>query len=120
MPVGVAYRPEFAELINKMSEGLNNEQVAIRIGTSAEYVRKMRKLGQVPSVDILERIANGMKDKGADLHLLKVVAGYEKPTHAVEAVELGLRTVNNIPEEGKQQIIDFAKRMEKKYQKPEE
>jgi hypothetical protein len=76
MAVETVYRPQFAEHLEKLFGSLTHEQAAIRTGISSEYLRKMRKLGLVPSESIVARIAAGMN---ADLHALRTAAGYASP-----------------------------------------
>lgn len=71
------------------------------------------KMGAVPSEAVLERFAKGLN---ADLSALRRAAGYEQPSDPVEAVELALRNVESIPEEGKRQIREFVESIRNKYQ----
>ncbi|MEN6371426.1 MAG: helix-turn-helix transcriptional regulator [Armatimonadota bacterium] len=87
MPIGVTHKEEFADLINRLTTGLTNEQVSVRTGVSSEYIRKMRKFGQVPSEDVLERIAIGLADRGAKIDDLRVASGYEQPANPIEGIE---------------------------------
>ena len=88
MPVVTRMKPEFAVAINELVEGLTNEQVAIRVGISAEYVRKMRRFGIVPSRDIIQKIADGFEDKGACLQKLMVAGDYEETGNAAAPSEV--------------------------------
>ena len=88
MPFVTRMKPEFAVAINELVEGLTNEQVAIRVGISAEYVRKMRRFGIVPSRDIIQKIADGFEDKGACLQKLMVAGDYEETGNAAAPSEV--------------------------------
>ncbi|MEN6566014.1 MAG: hypothetical protein ABFC57_06910 [Veillonellales bacterium] len=87
MPIGVTHKEEFADLINRLTKDLTNEQVSVRTGVSSEYIRKMRKFGQVPSEDVLERIAIGLADRGAKIDDLRVASGYEQPSNPIKGIE---------------------------------
>ena len=111
MPHTTIIKEEFARVVKDFMRGLSAGQVSLKTGISYEYIRRMA-YGHVPSEDVLKRFANGMN---VDLQTLRIAAGYEQPTDAVEAVALGLRGATNIPEDGKSQIIEFAKMIEEKY-----
>lgn len=115
MTVRVEFRPEFQQAVEDLCEGLTNEQVSKRTNISAEYVRKMRKLGQVPSREIVESLANGFKDKGDHLEHLLIAAGYKKLSKAVPAIKLCLESVDDIPDQGKQEILMFVKETKARY-----
>jgi hypothetical protein len=63
--------------------GLSLEQAGIRSKLSGETIRKM-KGGKVPEPQTLRAFAEGFKDRGADLHELMVICGYEVPDDPIE------------------------------------
>jgi hypothetical protein len=72
--------------------------------------------GRVPSEDVIDRIAAEFPE--ADGNDLRMAAGYSPKVSAddpVSAVEIALRGQKKIPDEGKQQILDFVKKIERKY-----
>ncbi|MDO8681913.1 MAG: hypothetical protein Q7N50_00330, partial [Armatimonadota bacterium] len=74
--------------------------------------------GRVPSEDVLDRIAAAFQD--VNVNELRLAAGYSmKPdgADAVMAVEFALRCQNNIPDEGKRQILQLVKDIQAKYAK---
>lgn len=84
---------------------------------SAAYWKDMSD-GRVPSEDVISKISESFED--LDENDLRIAAGYApKPENmnAVKAVEFALRGQQNIPEEGKRQILDFVKEMEDRYGK---
>lgn len=83
----------------------------LKTGVTHSVIGEMRK-GIIPSRDTIGRFAKGM---GVSEQELMVAAGYEQATDAVEAVYLALRGATNIPDEGKKQILDFAKKIEQRY-----
>ena len=104
---------EFGASVRDALGGLSPNQAHYKTGVSHEYIRKMTH-GVVPSIDIIRRFASGL---GVDPGRLLVAAGYEieQPSDAFEAVDLCLRSVDNIPDQGKQQIRVFVKKIEEKY-----
>jgi hypothetical protein len=58
----VAYSEPWRQALEELFGDMSNEQVSTQTGISSEYIRKMRKLGQVPSREIIGSIAEGFKD----------------------------------------------------------
>jgi hypothetical protein len=106
-------REQFADAVREALAGLTPNQASYKTGVSHEQIRKMRH-GVVASDPTLRRFAEGL---GADLHKLRVAAGYEEepPSGVVEALGYGLRGAEDISEEGKKQIIEFAKKIREEY-----
>jgi hypothetical protein len=74
--------------------------------------------GRVPSEEVIDRIAAAFPE--VSVNELRLAAGYSiKPDEAdaVTAVDFALRGQTNIPEEGRRQILDFVRDIEKKYGK---
>ena len=92
---------------------------ALKSSISAAYWKDMSD-GRVPSEEIIERISRRFGD--LDENDLRAAAGYAlKPEKmdAVKAVEFALRGQKSIPDEGKQQIVEFVREMEERYGGPE-
>ena len=111
--------PEFGRLIKEFMarNGLTFRAAGLRSSISAAYWKDMSD-GRVPSEDVIERIAESFEDM--DIDEMRAAAGYAPipgRVDAVKAVEFALRGQQTIPEEGKQQIIDFVRRIEEKYRK---
>jgi hypothetical protein len=98
MPVTTIIRPEFAQTISGIIEGLTNEQVTVRTGISSEYIRKMRS-GLVPSEAIIGRFYEGLKDRGADLTKLRIAAGYEQSTDPIVAFKTAIALKEGVSQE---------------------
>ena len=111
MALSTTIREEFKSLVAEICEGLTNEQVFVRTGVSSEYIRKWRLLGLVPKEDQIRKFATGMK---ADLKALRVAAGYD-PEPDVVCAWFALRGVENMPEQGKQQIMQFVRERKAQY-----
>ena len=77
---------------------LNVSQATYKTGVSYEYVRTMVAYGRIPSERVLERFAEGL---GADLHKLRVAAGYDEESDPIKRVEVFLS--------GMEQLSEFAK-----------
>ena len=109
--------PEFGRLIREFLDqhGLTLRAAALQSGISAAYWKDMGD-GRVPSEDVLTKITTAFDD--LDINELRAAAGYlPRPgdVDAVRAVEFALRGHADIPDEGKRQILDFVKKIEKKY-----
>ena len=109
--------PEFGRIITNLlaKNGLTFRGAAMKSSISAAYWKDMSD-GRVPSEDILDKIAASFED--ADMDELRASAGYAPipgKLDPVRAVEFALRGQNNIPEEGKDQILDFVRKIEQKY-----
>jgi hypothetical protein len=109
--------PEFGRIIKNLlvENGLTFRGAAMRSSISAAYWKDMSD-GRVPSEDILEKIQKSFEDESIDE--LRAAAGYAPipgKIDPVRAVEFALRGQNNIPEEGKEQILDFVRKIEQKY-----
>jgi hypothetical protein len=111
--------PEFGRIIKEFlaSRGLSFRAAALQSSISAAYWKDMSD-GRVPSDDMVEKIASSFED--VDENELRAAAGYAPIPGRVDpvtAVEFALRGQRSIPEEGKQQILDFVRRIEEKYVK---
>lgn len=109
----------FGELISSFLDEnkLTFRAAGLRTSVSAAYWKDMSD-GRVPSEDILARIAGAFDE--LDENKLRVAAGYGPKLDglgAAEAVGVVLRGQDNIPEEGKRQILDFVKEIEQRYKK---
>jgi len=111
MPQRVIIRTEFAIEVRQAMGELSPNQASYKTAISDEWIRKMLH-GRVPSEEVLDRLARGLD---ADLQKLRIAAGYDQPADVITAVDLAMRCVDNISDEGKQQIRDFVKRIEKEY-----
>ena len=110
---------EFGELISSFLKrnGLTYRAAAFGSGISAAYWKDMSD-GRVPSEDVIERISEAFD--GLDENDLRAAAGYApKPESmdAVKAVEFALRGQEDITDEGKRQILNFVKKIERRYGK---
>jgi hypothetical protein len=88
---------------------------AMRTSISAAYWKDMSD-GRVPSEDVIDRIAAEFPE--VDGNDLRAAAGYSAKLSAedtVKAVEFALRGQSRIPQEGKDQILEFVKKIERKY-----
>lgn len=109
--------PAFGEIIKRFlrDNALTFRAAALQSSISAAYWKDMSD-GRVPSEEIIERISTCFE--GLDENDLRAAAGYApKPENmnAVKAVEFALRGHQSIPDEGKQQILDFVRQMEADY-----
>lgn len=94
--MGVVVLPQsqaFAEAVKEAMGGLSISQAAYKTGVSYEYVRTMVTYGRVPSEAILEKFAKGLD---ADVHKLRVAAGYEQTSDPVERVEFALEGIDHL------------------------
>ncbi len=106
--------PEFGQIIKDIlaKNHLTFRRAGLISGISAAYWKDMSD-GRIPSKDIIARIAESFDD--ADEDELRVAAGYSpklSQNDPVKAVEFALRGQKNISEVGKQQILDFVRRVE--------
>lgn len=113
---------EFASIIKRIisENSLTFRGAALRTSISAAYWKDMSD-GRVPSEDVIDRIAAEFPE--VDGNELRAAAGYSPKLSAndpVKAVEFALRGQSMIPEEGKKQILDFVKKIERKYSGEEE
>ena len=107
----------FGDIIKRFleQEGLTLRAAALKSEVSAAYWKDMAD-GRVPSEEILDKI--GAAFANLDVSELRTAAGYlpkAGEVDAVRAVEFALRGHSSIPEEGKQQILEFVKKIELKY-----
>lgn len=110
---------EFGKLVKSFLEknSLTFRAAAFGSGISAAYWKDMSD-GRVPSEDVIAQIAGSYED--LDENDLRVAAGYGPKMEnmdVVKAVEFALRGQQSIPDEGKTQIVDFVREMQKKYSK---
>jgi hypothetical protein len=100
--------------MNKLVEGLTNEQVSVRAKTvSAEYIRKIRKYGQLPSEDIARKIVSGFTDKPDEAQGFLIACGFEQPKDPVIRVRIALRANGDYDDELVQEIEEIvAERLE--------
>ncbi len=108
---------EFGETIRAFlsRNELTFRAAAFKSGISAAYWKDMSD-GRVPSNSVIERISQVFDD--LDENELLASAGYAirpEKLDAVRAVEFALRGQASIPDEGKAQILDFVKEIEKRY-----
>lgn len=109
----------YGELIKSflVRNSLTFRAAGLKSSISAAYWKDMSD-GRVPSEDVISRISECFED--LDENDLRIAGGYApKPENmnAVKAVEFALRGQQNIPDEGKRQILDFVKEMEDRYGK---
>ena len=107
----------FGEMIKRFLKAnhLTFRAAALRSSISAAYWKDMSD-GRVPSEEIIERISGCFED--IDENDLRAAAGYAlKPENmdAVKAVEFALRGQRSIPDEGKQQILEFVRLTQANY-----
>lgn len=107
MPRQALYSVEFGAKIGELIGDLSLEQAGIRTGLAGETIRRMRA-GKIPEPDTLRMFAEGFADRGADLQVLRIAAGYESPSGVVAAVEAALPPVTDISEEEKQLVLDVC------------
>lgn len=110
---------EFGRLVKSFLERnhLTFRAAAFGSGISAAYWKDMSD-GRVPSDDVIGQISGSYDD--LDENDLRVAAGYGprmETLDPVRAVEFALRGQESIPDEGKQQIINFVKQTQKKFAK---
>jgi len=110
---------EFGRLIHDFLKrnNLTFRAAALKTGISAAYWKDMSD-GRVPSEEVIEKISAVFCE--LDENELRYAAGYASKAEkidAVKAVEFALRGNMQIPEEGKQQIIDFVKEIKERYSK---
>lgn len=109
------YREELADLMLKITAGKSYRQIARDAKISPSTIGNM-VIGRVPSSAVCIAVANAV---GIEPGILLSSAGLPAPD-AVEAVNLALRGTD-LPEEGKQQIVDFARQTREKYsRKPQQ
>jgi hypothetical protein len=98
-------------------QGLTFRGAGFKSSVSAAYWKDMSD-GRVPSEEMISKMAESFKE--LDENELRLAAGYAPVAGnvgAVKAVEFALRSQDNISDEGKKQILDFVKKIEKKYEK---
>lgn len=76
MPVETRISIEFGRLVSEIISDDSFGQASIRTGISAAYLLQMKR-GKVPSEHIIEKFAAGYADRHADLHALRLAAGYD-------------------------------------------
>lgn len=90
---------------------------AFQSGVSAAYWKDMSD-GRVPSEEIISRISDSFDD--LDENVLRLAAGYAPNPNkmdALQAVDIALRHQKDMPEEGRRQILEFVKDIQKRYGK---
>lgn len=110
---------EFGNMIRAFLDErrLTFRAAGLQSSISAAYWKDMSD-GRVPSEEVIKRISESFD--GVDVNELRAAAGYTPlpgRVDAVKAVEFALRGQPNIPDEGKQQILNFVKKVEAKYRK---
>ena len=110
---------DFGRLVKSFLErnNLTFRAAAFRSDISAAYWKDMSD-GRVPSEQVIAQMAARFED--LDENELRIAAGYGPKMEAmdpVKAVEFALRGQSSIPEEGKAQIIEFVREMQRKYAK---
>jgi len=111
--------PEFGRMIKSFleSKGLTFRAAAFGSSISAAYWKDMSD-GRVPSEDVIAQISRSYDE--FDENELRSAAGYAPRIEGLEltdAISLVMRSNKTLPEEGKQQIIDFAREIQKRYAK---
>ncbi len=108
----------FGELISEFLQrnSLTFRAAGLASSISAAYWKDMSD-GRVPSEDVIAQISSGFDD--LDANDLRIAAGYApriETMDTIKAVEFALRGHDSIPDEGKRQILDFVRDMEKRYE----
>jgi hypothetical protein len=88
---------------------------ALQSSISAAYWKDMSD-GRVPSEEVIDKISSCFDDLNEND--LRDAAGYAvkiENMDAVKAVEFALRGQQNIPDEGKKQILEFVREMADRY-----
>ena len=111
--------PEFGKLVKEwmVEHKLTFRAAGLQSSVSAAYWKDMAD-GRVPSEEMIERMCRSFKD--LDEAELRAAAGYAPipgTVDAVTAVKFALRGQKSISEDGKQQILDFVKKIEQKHGK---
>jgi transcriptional regulator with XRE-family HTH domain len=110
------YSEELAEIMRQATASRSQRQVAKEAQVSQGTIGNML-MGMVPSRDVITRVAQAI---GVPVTSMLKAAGYEivdTPT----AVELALRATEDIPEQGKRQVLDFVECVKAHYEnKPHE
>ena len=101
MPQNLILKPEFQAAVTEALQGLSVNQASYKTGISYEWLRRMVKYGHVPSEEIIERLAEGL---GADLHSLRIAAGYEEETDILKRTDLFLNGSPELSEFTKDEI----------------
>ena len=108
MPVETRIEPEFGKMVCDIIGADTYGQSTIKTGISQAYLLAMGR-GKVPSRVIVDRFADGYKLSDEQrIHLL-VLAGYEKPSGLVAAVEQALPPVSDMTEEDKTGFLEVVK-----------
>ena len=97
--------------------GLTFRGAALQTSVSAAYWKDMSD-GRVPSEEVIARISAAFHD--LDENELRASVGLalkSENVNAVQAVEFALRGQKDIPEAGKQQILDFVNEIQERYGK---
>lgn len=110
---------EFGNLVKSFLErnSLTFRAAAFGSGISAAYWKDMSD-GRVPSEEVIAQISGSYED--LDENDLRIAAGYGPKMESmdpVKAVQFALRGQQSIPEEGKAQIVDFVREIQKRYPK---
>jgi hypothetical protein len=107
---------EFGNMIKVFlkERGMTFRGAGLASSISAAYWKDMSD-GRVPSEEVIKRVSESFD--GVDENELRLAAGYmpRGGLDAVTAVTIALRNQNSLPDEGKQQIVDFVKKIENKY-----
>ena len=109
----VRYKTELADLMLRATATRSQRQAAKDANVSPATIGNM-VLGRVPSAEICERVAIALSVPVPDM---LIAAGYESHTDPIEAIDMCLRGVEGIPEEGKDQIKAFVMEVKEKYAK---
>ena len=110
---------EFGKIIKSFLEcnSLTFRAAAFGSDISAAYWKDMSD-GRVPSESVIAQIAE--RFECLDENELRIAAGYGPKMETmdpVEAVEFALRGQQSIPDEGKSQIVEFVRKMQRQYSK---
>jgi hypothetical protein len=101
-------KPEFGDLVIKITGEHSLTQVSMATGISPEYIRRMQ-MGHVPSRKIIEQFVEGMRVKDRDERDLLIIAGYKEPVSVEEAVDFALRSKGVVNPKKRQKIMDLIR-----------
>lgn len=107
----------FGEIIKNFlkEHKLTFRAAAFKSGLSAAYWKDMSD-GRVPSEQVITQIAQCFDD--LDENELRLAGSYAlnpDKMDLVQAVDFAMRRNQAMPDEGKKQIIDFVKKIQKRY-----
>lgn len=113
MVAGERTRPEFGEVVKRLTDGLSLRGVGRKVGLSHSYVDDLR-FGNIPSYRVLRQFAAGLELTPAELTELFGAAGYDPPADLL-FVEVNLSDLRS----GAEVLAAGLKRLEEQYQVPD-